>query len=160
MNTIFVRQAHYQDASTILRFVTELARYENAESEVVATINDITATIFSDSATTHALICEFNGNPIGFAVYFFNYSTWQGKNGLYLEDLYVTPEARGIGAGKSLFKALAKIAQEKQCGRFEWSVLDWNKPAIDFYESIGAKPKSEWVGYRLTKDQFSSLVEE
>ena len=160
MNTIFVRKANYQDASTILRFVTELARYENAESEVVATIDDINATICSDNATTHALICEFNGSPIGFAVYFFNYSTWQGKNGLYLEDLYVTPEARGLGAGKALFKALAKIAQEKCCGRFEWSVLDWNKPAIDFYESIGAKPKSEWIGYRLTQDQFSSLVEE
>ena len=86
---------------------------------------------------------------IGFAVYFFNYSTWQGRNGLYLEDLYVSPKSRGLGAGKALLQHLAKTAVENDCGRFEWSVLDWNKPAIDFYESLGAKPKSEWLGYRM-----------
>lgn len=95
------------------------------------------------------MICSSNNQPIGYAVYFFNYSTWLGKSGLYLEDLYVSPEYRGVGAGKALLKHLAKIAVAKQCGRFEWSVLDWNEPAINFYQSIGAKPQDEWVGYRL-----------
>ena len=97
----------------------------------------------------NALICALDENPIGFAVYFYNYSTWQGKKGLYLEDLYVSPEHRGVGAGKELLKHLAKIAVSQGCGRFEWSVLDWNEPAIKFYDSIGAKPKTEWVGYQL-----------
>lgn len=102
------------------------------------------------------MICFSDGKPIGFAVYFLNFSTWLGKNGLYLEDLYVSPEFRGCGAGKKLLKHLAQLAVESQCGRFDWSVLDWNKPAIDFYESIGAKAQSEWIIYRL---QGQSLVE-
>ena len=87
--------------------------------------------------------------PIGFAVYFYNYSTWLGKNGLYLEDLYVTPESRGIGAGKALLQHMANIAVDQDCGRFEWRVLDWNEPSIKFYQSIGALPQDEWIGYRL-----------
>lgn len=106
--------------------------------------------LFAERATAHGLICEHQGRPIGYAVYFFNYSTWLGKHGLYLEDLYVSPEARGLGAGKALLRHLAQLAVARDCGRFEWSVLDWNTPAIDFYQSFGARPQSEWTTYRLT----------
>ena len=103
-------------------------------------------------------MCYDRDTPIGFALYFYNFSTWLGRHGLYLEDLYVTPEHRGKGAGKALLKHLARIAVAEGCGRFEWSVLDWNQPAIDFYESMGAKPQSEWVGYRLTGDALRALA--
>ena len=95
---------------------------------------------------------------MGFAVYFFNYSTWQGRLGLYLEDLYVSPEHRGKGAGKALLSHLAKIAVDNDCGRFEWSVLDWNTPSIEFYDSLGAKPQSEWIRYRMTGDALQNLA--
>lgn len=150
MSELTIREAVVEDAALILRFVRELAVYEKAEHEVQATEQMIAESIFGEGSTTRALICERGGEPIGFAVYFFNYSTWLGKNGLYLEDLYVTPDARGCGAGRALLKRLAQIAVERDCGRFEWSVLDWNRPAIDFYESLGAKPQSEWIGYRMT----------
>ncbi len=149
MSNITIRHATVHDTSLILKFVTDLAIYEKARHEVVATESDIKKSLFSTSSTAHAVICENDGVPIGFAVYFFNYSTWLGKNGLYLEDLYISSKNRGSGAGKALLKHLAQIAVEKECGRFEWSVLDWNEPAIQFYHSIGAKPQEEWVGYRL-----------
>jgi GNAT superfamily N-acetyltransferase len=155
---ITIREAKIEDAETILKFVIELARYEKAEHEVTATVDDIKNSFFGLKVSTYALICECNHQPIGFAVYFFNYSTWQGKSGLYLEDLYVTPTARGLGAGKALFRELANIAKNNKCGRFEWSVLDWNKPAIEFYEALGATAKSEWLGYRLVEQQFDSLI--
>ena len=149
MPAIEIRPATIEDSALILRFITELAIYEKAEDEVIATESDIKNSLFGSSSTTSAVICNINNHPVGFAVYFFNYSTWLGKHGLYLEDLYVSPEHRSFGAGKALLKYLARIAQSKNCGRFEWSVLDWNEPAIKFYQSIGAKPKDEWVGYRL-----------
>lgn len=149
MSTMMIRNATIDDSSLILQFVTELAIYEKAEHEVLATETQIQNTLFSANATAHALICEKGGNAVGFAVYFFNYSTWLGKNGLYLEDLYVTPSARGNGVGKALLKHLAQIAVQNDCGRFEWSVLDWNEPAIKVYEAIGAKAQSEWIIYRL-----------
>ncbi|QUX94199.1 GNAT family N-acetyltransferase [Marinomonas sp. CT5] len=155
---MLIREAKREDSSTILRFVKELAAYEKAEHEVLATKEMIESSIFSEHSTTKAIICESEGNPIGFAVYFFNYSTWLGKHGLYLEDLYVSPSERGSGAGKALLKHLAGIAVANDCGRFEWSVLDWNKPAIDFYESLGAKPKSEWLGYQLTGESLAALA--
>lgn len=114
-----------------------------------ATAEDIANNLFDSNTTTEAVICLSADKPIGFAVYFFNFSTWLGKNGLYLEDLYVSPEFRGHGVGKQLLKHLAQIAVDNNCGRFEWSVLDWNEPAIKFYESIGAKPLNDWVVYRL-----------
>lgn len=150
MSNIQIREATVEDSSIILRFVTELAIYEKAEHEVKATESDIQESLFGSDSKTNAVICSINNVPVGFAVYFFNYSTWLGKHGLYLEDLYVSTEARGSGAGKALLKHLAKIALSKNCGRFEWSVLDWNEPAIQFYQSIGAKPQPEWVCYRLT----------
>ncbi len=158
MNNYTIRPAQQADASLILNFIIELARYEKAEDEVEASEQDIKNTLFGDNATSHCLICESSGHPVGFAVYFYNYSTWQGQNGLYLEDLFVSTDERGKGAGTALLKFLAQHAVENNCGRFEWSVLDWNKPAIDFYESIGAKPKSEWLGYRLSGDALTQFA--
>ena len=156
---ITIRDAVPADAGLILHFVRELAIYEKAEHEVEATEASIHNTIFCDNARVEALICELDGEPIGFAVYFHNYSTWMGKLGLFLEDLYVSPEHRGVGAGKLLLQHLARIAVERDCGRFEWNVLDWNEPAIKFYESLDAKPQSEWIGYRLTGDALRRLAE-
>lgn len=147
---INIRPATPDDAELILRFITELAIYEKAEHEVKTDAAGIRDSLFAEGSTAHGLICENDGQPIGYAVYFFNYSTWLGKHGLYLEDLYVSPEARGLGAGKALLRHLAQLAVARGCGRFEWSVLDWNTPAIDFYESFGARPQSEWTTYRLT----------
>ena len=159
MSSPTVRPAVIADTATILRFVRDLAIYENAEHEVLSTTAHVHKTMFSEGATAHGLICEQDGQAIGFAVYFFNYSTWQGRNGLYLEDLYVAPDARGVGAGKALLGRLAQIAVERDCGRFEWSVLDWNTPAIAFYDSLGAKPQSEWIRYRMTGDALHALAQ-
>jgi len=156
---IEIRQACAEDSPLILKFITDLAIYENAKHEVLASEADIKQSLFASESTTRALICNVNNEPIGYAVYFFNYSTWLGKNGLYLEDLYVSPKHRGIGAGMALLKHLARIAVAKGCGRFEWSVLDWNEPAIKFYESIGARPQNEWVGYRLSGAALKQLAE-
>ncbi len=149
MADLDIREATVDDSALILKFVTELAIYEKAENEVVATVSAIENTLFADDSTAWALICCVHDEPIGLAVYFLNYSTWLGRRGLYLEDLYVSPAHRGIGAGKALMKYLAKIAMTKNCGRFEWNVLNWNQPAIQLYESIGAKSQQDWVGYRL-----------
>jgi GNAT superfamily N-acetyltransferase len=155
---IEIRNATAEDAGLILSFITELAIYEEAENEVIANESDIRHSLFASDSTTKAVICNIDNKPVGFAVYFFNYSTWLGKHGLYLEDLYVSPDHRGTGAGKALLKHLARIALSKNCGRFEWSVLDWNEPAIGFYHSIGAKPQDEWVGYRLTGKALEDLA--
>ncbi|TRO21878.1 GNAT family N-acetyltransferase [Ectopseudomonas mendocina] len=144
-----IHPATPDDAELILGFITELAIYEKAEHEIKTDAAGIRDSLFADGSTAHGLICEHDGQPIGYAVYFFNYSTWLGKHGLYLEDLYISPEARGLGAGKALLRHLAQLAVARGCGRFEWSVLDWNTPAIDFYESFGARPQSEWTTYRL-----------
>ncbi|QDP01226.1 GNAT family N-acetyltransferase [Thalassotalea sp. PS06] len=159
MSSITIRNAGIEDSGLILRYITELARYEKAEHEVKACEETIKASLFGPGSVTRALICEYNNEPVGFAVYFFNYSTWLAKQGLYLEDLYITPVYRGHGAGKALLRQLARIALDNNCGRFEWSVLDWNKPAIDFYQSIGAEPQSEWVGYRLTGQALLDLAQ-
>ena len=157
--SLHIRPARADDAALILRFITDLARYEKAEQEVKTDVAGIRNSLFSADSNAHALICERAGQPIGYAVYFFNYSTWLGKSGLYLEDLYVDPAQRGTGAGKALLRHLAKIAVDRQCGRFEWAVLDWNQPAIDFYEALGARPQSEWTTYRLTGQALRDLAE-
>mgnify|MGYP001157298581 CR=1 FL=1 len=154
---ITIRPAQIADTETILHFIKELAIYEKAEHEAKATHEHIHNTLFCETPHAHGLICEHDGQPIGFAIYFFSYSTWQGQYGIYLEDLYVSPQSRGLGAGKQLLTHLAGIAVEKDCGRFEWSVLDWNQPAIDFYESLGAKPQGEWIRYRLDGDALKAL---
>jgi GNAT superfamily N-acetyltransferase len=153
-----IREAVREDAATLLGFIRELAIYEKAEHEVAATIQKIEESIFGTNSVSSALICEQDSRPVGMAVWFFNYSTWQAKNGLYLEDLYVTPAARGLGAGKALLKRLAEIALETGCGRFEWSVLDWNEPAIRVYEAIGAEPMNEWIRYRLSGEALKSFA--
>lgn len=158
MSELTIRPAAVDDAELILHFVRELAIYEKAEHEVLATPTSVASTLFGPDSRVDALICEFQGKPIGFAVYFLNYSTWLGKYGLFLEDLYVSPQQRGVGAGKALLQQLARIALEKDCGRFEWNVLDWNQPAIDFYDSLGAQPQSEWIGYRLTGQALRDLA--
>ena len=145
------------DIQLILGFIRELAIYERAEDQVVATPADIRKTLFDDRSA-HALICTVGGQPAGFAVYFFNYSTWQGRKGLYLEDLYVTPAHRHVGAGKALLRHLARIAVAEGCGRFEWSVLDWNEPALEFYRSIGASPMPEWVKHRLAGEALEDFA--
>ncbi len=159
MADLQIREATPDDAALILGFITSLAIYEKAEHEVLASESDIRESLFGDDATAHGLICSINDTPIGFAVYFFNYSTWLGKPGLYLEDLYIEPEYRGSGAGKALLKHLAGTAVAKGCGRFEWSVLDWNTPARKFYASLGAQPQDEWVIYRLAGKELDKLAQ-
>ncbi len=159
MSEIEIRPATEADAGLILKFITDLAIYEKAEHEVVTTEPEIKQTLFRNDSVARALICNIDKQAVGYAVYFFNYSTWLGKHGLFLEDLYVSPEQRGSGAGKALLKHLAKIAVAKNCGRLEWNVLDWNEPAIQFYKSLGAKPQDEWVGYRLTGEALHQLAE-
>ena len=150
MPELHIRQATPDDLTLILGFVKELADYENALDEVKATTDDLHSALFGEQAKSYCVICESNGEPAGFALYFYNFSTWLGKFGLFLEDLYVTPSHRGTGAGKALLKHLAQLAIDNDCGRFEWNVLDWNEPSIKFYESFGAQPQSEWIGYRLS----------
>ncbi len=156
--TIEIRPAVPSDAAQILTFITELAEYEKARHEVIASVADIQRSLFSEGATAHGLICLRDGLPIGFAVFFFSYSTWLGSNCLYLADLYINPEQRGGGAGKKLLRHLAKIAFDNGCARFEWSVLDWNEPAIAFYKSIGAQPQEEWVRYRMEGDSLRDFA--
>lgn len=158
MRRIHIREACPDDTATILQLITELAIYEKAEDKVLTDEAQLRASLFADDATAHGLICEVDGEPVGYAVYFFNFSTWLGRNGLYLEDLYISPAYRQVGAGKALLKHLAQQAVARGCGRFEWSVLDWNTPAIGFYESIGAEPQNEWVLYRLTGDALLNFA--
>ena len=156
MAKIEIRPATPDDAALILRFIRDLAIYEKAEHEVLAGEADIRASL--EAGHAHALVCRVDGVAAGFALYFFNYSTWQGRQGLYLEDLYVAPEHRHAGVGKALLLRLARIAVGHGCGRFEWSVLDWNEPAIRFYRSIGAAPLDEWVRYRLAGDALAAFA--
>lgn len=144
-----IRPARRADAARIHALIVELADYEKAVHEVLASPAQIEATLFATDTPTRALVAEHDGQVVGYAVYFYSYSTWLGRNGIYLEDLYVSPSARGTGLGKGLLRELAREAVANDCGRLEWSVLDWNTPAIDFYESLGAEAQSEWVRYRL-----------
>lgn len=157
--SLTIRRAVRSDAAQILTFITELADYERARHEVVASVADIEHSLFDEGSTVHSLICERNGVSIGFAVYFYSYSTWLGRNGIYLEDLYVTPQQRGDGAGRTLLRHIAQEAVAKGCGRLEWSVLDWNEPAIGFYRSLGAQAQDEWVRYRLDGDGLRRFAE-
>jgi GNAT superfamily N-acetyltransferase len=150
--TPLIRPATTADLSTILSFIRGLAEYEKLAHEVEATEEKLRATLFpGDGApVAHCIIAFANDAPAGFAIYFFNYSTFLAKPGLYLEDLFVKPEFRGHGIGKALLLHLAKSANARGCGRMEWSVLDWNQPAIEFYESLGARRMKEWQICRLT----------
>ena len=159
MSQISIRPATENDCETILYFIRELAIYEQAENEVLATTETIKATMFAEQSGVYGLICELDGKAIGFSVYFYNYSTWLAKPGLYLEDLYVSQDHRGMGAGIALLKRLAQIAVEKGCGRFEWSCLDWNTPSREFYESLGAEPQNEWIGYRMSGETLCKFAQ-
>ena len=155
---IAIRDATPSDAAAIHALIVELAIYEKAEHEVISSVADIENSLFGEGTPARGLICEGDGQIIGYAIYFLSYSTWLGRKGMYLEDLYISLAHRGEGAGKRLLRHLARIASDSGCGRLEWSVLDWNEPAIRFYESIGARAQSEWVRYRLagdTLDQFA-----
>lgn len=152
-----IRKAVLEDAQTIYNLIYQLAVYEKMENDVVTSPEELRKQIFEEK-NTNVLIAEENGVPVGFALYFYNFSTFLGKPGLYLEDLFVEPEHRGKGYGKSLLIELAKIAQSKNCGRMEWSVLNWNTPSIEFYKSLGAKPQEEWSVYRLTQNEIENLA--
>ena len=156
--TVVIREAGAGDAPVILAFIKELAAYEKLAHEVVATEDHLLRTLFADHPKAFALIAEVDGAPAGFALYFFNYSTFLGKHGLYLEDLFVREAHRGAGLGKALLARLAQIALENDCGRMEWWVLDWNAPAIKFYQSLGAEAMDEWTVYRLTGDALTNLA--
>lgn len=149
-----IRFATRKDVKTILEFIKELATYENLLGEVVATEELLTEWIF-DKKKAEVLLLEVENNAVGFALFFHNFSTFLGKAGIYLEDLFVKKEHRGKGYGKALLKELAKIAVKRGCGRLEWSCLDWNKPSIDFYLSLSAKPMDEWTIYRLQGEDLT-----
>ncbi len=144
-----LRPATPDDVDLLLDLIKDLAIYEKEPESAKATPELLHAGLFGDSPTAEAVVAEWAGEPAGFALFFHNFSTWTGKPGLYLEDLFVREEMRGKGIGKALLLELARKARERGCGRMEWSVLDWNRPAIEFYESLGAKPQSGWTVYRL-----------
>jgi GNAT superfamily N-acetyltransferase len=153
-----IRPATVADIPQILRFIRELAEYEKLLHEVTATEADLRQQLFGPQPHAECLIAELEGKPAGFALFFHNFSTFLGKHGIYLEDLYVKPELRGKGVGKKLLAHLAAVALERGCGRFEWSVLDWNSPAIDFYKSLGAQMMESWKINRLTGKALEKLA--
>ena len=150
--------AKSQDVPVILDFIKALAEYEKLSHEVVATEEKLRATLFGRKPAAEVILLRDGNETAGFALFFHNYSTFLAKPGIYLEDLFVKPAFRGRGHGKALLAALAKIAVERACGRLEWSVLDWNKPAIDLYLSLGSKPQSEWTVHRMTGDALRALA--
>ena len=154
-----IRAAVAGDTATILTFIKDLAEYEKLSHEVVADEAGLRATLFGARPAAEVIIAELAGSPVGFALYFQSYSTFLGKPGLYLEDLFVRPAARGKGVGRALMSALARIAVQRDYGRFEWAVLDWNEPALQFYRSLGAKPQAEWTVQRLTGEPLVALAE-
>jgi GNAT superfamily N-acetyltransferase len=153
-----IRPATPADIPEILAFIRELAEYEREPASAIATAADLLRDGFGPTPRFHCLIAEWSGQPVGFALYFYNYSTWRGHAGIYLEDLFVRPPFRGKGIGKALFAAVAAIAVAEGCPRFEWAVLDWNTPAIDFYNSLGAIPLSEWTTMRLSGSPLSTFA--
>ncbi len=157
-NGLSFRNAEKNDISLILHFIKELASYEKMLDDVIATEDILNHWIFEEKKAEVFFVLE-NNKEIGFALFFHNFSTFVGRAGLYVEDVYIMPEYRKKGYGKAVFKKLAQIAVERGCGRMEWSCLNWNKPSIDFYTHIGAVPMSEWTVYRLTQDKIKKLAE-
>lgn len=153
------RNAERQDVPLILQFIKELADYEKMLDEVVADEDTLETWIF-DKQKAEVIFALEDGNEIGFALFFHNFSTFLGRSGIYLEDLYIKPAFRGKGYGKAILKKLASIAVERGCGRLEWWCLDWNKPSIDFYLSLGAEPMSDWTVYRIAGDTLAQMAEE
>lgn len=159
MSDFSIRFATADDAKKILFFIKSLAEYENLSSEVVATEELLREWIF-EKKKAEVIFAVENGKEVGFALFFHNFSTFLGRAGIYLEDLFVLPEYRGKGYGKALLKQLAKIAVERGCGRLEWWCLDWNAPSIDFYKSMGAVPMDEWTTFRIAGETLTNLAEE
>ena len=154
-----IRPARSDEASIILQLIRDLAEYEKAPDEVKASEKELVETIFAENPKVFCDFVEVDGDIAGMAIWFLNYSTWQGKHGIYLEDLYVKPEFRGRGYGKALLQHLASICNERGYGRFQWWVLDWNSPAIEFYRSLGAEAMDEWTVYRVSGDPLRRLGE-
>ena len=159
MPQIQITAATPQDVPVILTFLHELAAYEKLAHEVVATEADMHAALFGERPVIEAVIATVDSDPVGYALFFPNFSTFLGKPGLYLEDLYVRPAARGLGVGRKLLQHLAQIAVERGWGRFEWSVLDWNEPSIAFYKKMGATAMDEWTVFRLTGQALETLAQ-
>ena len=157
MNTV-IRPATRNDVGLIMNFVRALADYERAADKVAATEASLEEALFGVRPAAECVIAEHGGVAVGFALFFANFSTWVGQAGLYLEDLFVVPEARALGVGKALLAHVAALAVARGCTRFEWAVLNWNEPAIGFYRSIGALPQDEWTVYRLTGDALHALA--
>lgn len=156
--TVTVRPATPADAGLIHQFILDLAEYEKLLDTVQATEADTAAALFGDKARAFADIAEIDGQPVGFALWFYNYSTFVGRHGIYLEDLFVRPSARGSGAGKALLASLARRCVDEGLGRLEWSVLDWNAPSIAFYDSLGAAAMDEWIIRRMTGEALRKLA--
>jgi GNAT superfamily N-acetyltransferase len=153
-----IRLAKPADIADIHRLIYELAVYEKAPEQMVATVDQIDGSLFTDNPVAFAHVAEVDGQIVGIALWFLNYSTWLGKPGIYLEDLFVQPEYRGHGIGKGLMKTLAQLCIERGYERFQWWVLDWNKPSIEFYKSLGAVPMNEWTVFRLSGDSLKKFA--
>ena len=153
-----IRPAGVEDVPIILQLIRDLATYERAPDEVTATEEQLVDVLFGERPAAEVLLAFEGESAVGFAVYFYNFSTWLGRPGLYLEDLFVKPEKRGKGYGRALLIELARIARDRGCGRMEWAVLDWNEPAIKFYRALGATPMHEWTVFRLTRDEIARLA--
>ena len=158
MTAFEIRTTTEADVPIILSLIRELAEYEREPDAVVATETGLRDVLFGAKRSAEVLLALEMGEAVGFAVYFFNFSTWLGRPGLYLEDLFVRPATRGKGYGRALLERLAQIAQERGCGRMEWAVLDWNEPAIQFYRKLGAEPMNEWTVFRLTAEGIAKLA--
>lgn len=156
--SLIIRDAEPRDAALVLSMIRALAAYEKLEHEVVATEELVRAGLFGARPKAHGLICEIDARPVGFAIWFYTFSTFRGRAGIYLEDLYVEPEYRGRGVGAAVFRHLARRAVAEQCGRFEWAVLNWNEPAIKFYERMGSVPMNEWHVRRLSGERLEALA--
>src|SRR5437588_12464739 len=154
-----IRPATVADVPIILELIRALAIYERAPNDVTATADGLNEVLFGEKPAAEVLLAFENETAVGFAVFFHNFSTWLGRPGLYLEDLFIRPEDRGKGYGRALLIELAKIARDRSCGRMEWAVLDWNEPAIEFYRKLGAKPMDEWTVFRLTRDGIVKLAD-
>ncbi len=155
-----IRTAVRADAVAIHGLVRELAVFERMEQEMIASVAAFENTLFAENAKAGALVCSVDDTIVAYAIHFFNYSTWLGQHGLFLEDLYVQERMRGRGVGHAMLSRLAQIALENDCGRFEWNVLRWNAPAIRVYETLGACSQDEWIGYRLTGEALDTLAHE
>ena len=160
MKTFRIRPATPADVPIILELIRDLATYERAPSEVTATEERLLQVLFGEKPVAEVLLASEGEEPVGFAVFFHNFSTWLGRPGLYLEDLFIRPEHRGKGYGRALLVDLAKIARDRGCGRMEWAVLDWNEPAIEFYKKLGARPLDDWKIFRLAGEGIARLAEQ